>query len=108
MYKLQNPHCRERKCEITNPNGQTPYVKAAGEQGLRSISVVEHHNMWPPGLRKEIYDEEVKIEIGVPTWTADVPKLSKGFDFVARSEDSDSILVNLCHDLKSSRTPFFK
>src|ERR1700730_13912835 len=102
MYKLQYPHCWERECEITKPNGQTLYVKPAGEQGPRSVAVVENHNMWPPGLRIEIYDEEVKIEIGVPTGTADVPKISKGFDFLAGSEDSDSILVNLCHDLKSA------
>src|SRR3979490_1312020 len=102
MHKLQYPHCRERECEIANPNGQTPYVEPASKQGLRSIAVIEHPNMRPPGLRIEIYDEQVKIEIGVPIGPTDVPKISKGFDFLASSEDSDSILVNLCHDLNSA------
>jgi hypothetical protein len=102
MYKLQYPHCWERECEITEPNGQAPDVEPASKQGLRSIAVIEHHNMRPPGLRIEIYDEQVKIEIGVPIGATDVPKVPKGFDFLAGSEDSDSILVNLCHDLKSA------
>jgi hypothetical protein len=55
----------------------------------------------PYGLWIEINDKEVKIEIGVAVATADVPKPSKAFDFLASPEDSDLISVNLGHGLTS-------